>query len=555
MLCKAHHILVIDDDPVICSAIGAFLEELGMDYSTAESGAEVARIIAEKSVCCALVDLSLGKEHGLELLPAIREKHPRCVFMVLTGDNNPSTIVETMREGVFDYLIKPVSFTLFQASLDRALRHYELACERDSLLEDLRQEKALLEKRVADAHTDLRAHAGRIEAANERQQVLIQLNRALEDCYTEEKLFERLYTLLSKVVPVECVALAAPRANEHFVCAAPDENGVLHSIVVQRSDPASSGVAPEPDIQNAELRAAVQEHTGLDATPWTACLYPQKSLGRVSCSVVFFLYPEFEVDKACDEFLQACATTVTTEWQDLRLFQYAAKQTCFGNLMLDLSHDLVEGLTALRVASNVVEETPLEPDGVEGMRIINENVEKLREQLVAIRQVPTDNKSIGKTVRLDELADNAISLLSRTIENGRINIEREYSSNGECVLFNAGSLGTAFLDLISSAVRAVDHHQTISLRIFDAPSERVTFEIGFMGSASEGPVDGRRESDTTAPDASRNHPKYVMAYRTIRGCGGDLSVIQKPDGWFVQTVLLPKNAMSSDWAIEEMVAS
>lgn len=550
---KDHSILVVDDHPGVRKAICAFVEKLGHDHARASSCAEALQLAQVKSFSCAIIDLNLPDGNGLALLPSIRQFNPCCVPIILTGDTRPETIVETIREGAFDYLIKPVDFAMFRAAVSRALHHNEVIRQRDTLLEELCQERELLKARVAEANSDLRQHATRIELVNARQEVLLQLNQMSDESYTEEDLFRRLFEQLVVNVPLQCAALATTHAQEYCIAAMPSESG--ETAVVVAETPASGplpGSSVETDVLHDEIRAAVERHAALDTGEWTACVYPQKSLDRVFCAVAFFLPGDYAIDTECDTFLRACASTVTSKWQDLRLFQYAAKQASVGNLALDLSRDMVQELTAIRTAGDVVLETDLTAEAAEGMRIIGDNVEDLRRRLQDLRQLSSPHKSIGQTVYLDRLADQALDLLASTTEHRGIVVDKEYLTSGQCVLLNGAALSSTILDLISTAVRAAENDQHIALRLWNCEPNSVMLEISFEELNSKRSGVTRRVTDQSVPSALRNHPKFIMAQRTIRSCGGTLSVERKKEDWCAFCIVLPKNALSSSRELEEI---
>jgi FixJ family two-component response regulator len=546
-------ILVVDDDPVVNTAVCALLDEIGQEYASAASCAETIALLQSHSFACGIIDLNLPDGNGLSLLPIIAEHNPCFVPIILTGYARADIIVDTMRAGAFDFLVKPVDFATFRAALARALHHYEVTRERDGLLVTLSEERDLLKTRVAEATADLRRHAVRIEQVNARQEVLLQLNRMSEEAYTEEDLFRSLFDKLGRCMPLQCAALTTEHAHEYFIAAMPGEN---EQVVVVVSEPPVSGpledTPTEPVVLHTEICSSVESHTGLNTREWTACVYPQKAFGRVFCNVAFFLPGDYEVDADADAFLGACASVVTSKWQDLRLFHYAAKRACVGNLALDFSRDMVQVLTAVRTAADVVMECGLTAEAAQGMSIIGENVEALRRLLQELRQLSSPQKNTVETVHLDRFVDQSLDLLAGTIESRGIVVDKEFLTSGKCVLFNGAALARTFLDLISSAVRAVENDRRIVLRLKNSEPDAVVFEISYDGLSSELFGVARRVTDRSVPSALGNHPKFVMAQRTVRGCGGTLKVEHKMEGWCAFSVVLPKNALSSSRELGEL---
>jgi FixJ family two-component response regulator/signal transduction histidine kinase len=546
-------ILVVDDDPVVRTAICAFLEALDHAHACVSSCSEAAAAIKEKAFSCGIIDLHLPDGNGLGLLPALKQYNPCCVPIILTGDNRPETIVETMRAGAFDYLMKPVDLATFEASLIRAFHHHEAIQERDRLHAALTEERSLLQTRVEETAAELREHARRIELVNSRQQVLLSLNQMSEESYTEETFFRSVFDYLVKHVPLECIALTTAHAYEYFIAAVPAKNG--ETVVVTAETPGRDPLPVTSTDLSAlleSIRASLNLHAGLDAQSFISCLYPQTSLGRIFGAVAFFFPPDYVIDEEFDRFLQACASVLTLKWQDLRLFYYAAKQASVGNMALDLARDMVQDLTAIQMAAEVVLETEVSPEAEEGLRIIENNTDNLRRRLNELRQLSTPQKNVVETVELEKLVDQALELLSTTIEHRGIVIDKEYLANGRCVLFNGTALARTFHDLISSAVRAVQNNHHIVLRLRNSEPNSIMFEINYDGINSELFGVARRVTDQSAAVALGHHPKFIMAQRTIRGCGGTLSVEHKMEGWCAFSVVLPKNALSSSRELEEI---
>ena len=546
-------ILVVDDDPVVRTAICAFLEALNHDHICVSSCAEAIEPMQTKTFSCGIIDLHLSDGNGLELLPTLKQHNPCCIPIILTGDNRPETIVETMRAGAFDYLMKPVDLTTFEASLIRALHHHDAILERDRLHAALAQERESLQTRVEEAAAELREHARRIELINSRQKVLLQLNQMSEESYTEETFFRSVFDHLAEHLPLECMALTTAHAHEYFIAAMPSNDGETAVVTAETPgrDPMPITTADLGAFQDS-IQSSLEYHTGLNAKTWRTCLYPQTSLGRVFGAVAFFLPPDHEVDEEFDAFLRTCAGTLTLKWQDLRLFYYAAKQASVGNLALDLARDMVQDLTAIQMAAEVVLETETTPEAKEGLRIIADNTENLRRRLSELRQLSTPQKNVIETVELDKFVDQALELLASTIEHRGIIIDKEYLASGRCVLFNGTALARTFHDLISSAVRAVQNNHHIVLRLRNSEPNSVMFEINYDGLNSELFGVARRVTDQSAAVALGHHPKFIMAQRTIRGCGGTLSVEHKMEGWCAFCVVLPKNALSSSRELEEI---
>jgi DNA-binding response OmpR family regulator len=537
-------VLVVEDDAVVRAAVLDLLQDAGYASSAVSSCAEARRAADTAEFACALIDLGLPDGNGLALLPDLKKGHPWLVPVILTGDQRPETIVETMRAGAFDYVIKPFGAAALKSAVVRAIEHHDAIRERDQLFEMLAEERERLKVRVEEATADLRQYAAQIETVNARLQSLLRLTQVSRDFYTDEMLFRGVFEELDKYMPIHCVALCSSSSDD-FLAAVRGESGDVRVII---SDGGPGTAAAEAVSQSKEadpVSAWVERHTGLDTSHCGAFPYPQTFWGRTLCTVAFFVSPEFEVDAACDEFLGMCAHFIATEWQEAQLFLHATKEASLGHIALELSNGFVQGLTAIRTAADVAEEMRGAPEASEALRIICDNVESIQRQIQEFRQLSAPRKDTVETVYLNEYVDQALEMLASAIQGRGIRIDKEYQVKSECVLLNGSALARTFLDLISSAVRTVQAGGRILLRLTDTDPDTIVFEIGCEGVGVDlfGAATGLAAS--SSPQAAmRHHPKFLLAQRTVRSCGGKLGLEHRKEGGCAFRIQLPKHAVS-----------
>jgi two-component system, NtrC family, response regulator AlgB len=109
------NILVIDDEPTIRKTLKISLEAQGHKVMSVSNPQEALQAVNRKIFDLALVDLRLGIESGLELIPKLISACPNMKIVVITAYASINTAVEAMRRGAFDYLPKP--FTPDQVEL------------------------------------------------------------------------------------------------------------------------------------------------------------------------------------------------------------------------------------------------------------------------------------------------------------------------------------------------------------------------------------------------------------------------------------------------------
>src|SRR5262245_44738359 len=101
------NLLLIDDDASLRKSLRLALESMDHRVTDAASGPEALDLLGQRRFDFALLDLRLGREQGLDLLPALLRLSPGLPVVVITAHATIETAVEAMRRGAVDYLPKP----------------------------------------------------------------------------------------------------------------------------------------------------------------------------------------------------------------------------------------------------------------------------------------------------------------------------------------------------------------------------------------------------------------------------------------------------------------
>lgn len=99
--------LLIDDDEVFASVLRRALSRRGYCAHWAADGEAALAALKETAPSHIVLDLNLGGESGLRLLPHLREQAPQALILVLTGYASIATTVDAIKLGATQYLAKP----------------------------------------------------------------------------------------------------------------------------------------------------------------------------------------------------------------------------------------------------------------------------------------------------------------------------------------------------------------------------------------------------------------------------------------------------------------
>ena len=120
------HILIVDDEPVICKSCEKVFRRAGHSTASATSGREALKMLGSETYDVVFTDLKMVDMGGLEILRTIKEQYPTTVVVIITGYATIASAVETMRSGAFDYLPKPFTAGELLAVFNRAFERRTL---------------------------------------------------------------------------------------------------------------------------------------------------------------------------------------------------------------------------------------------------------------------------------------------------------------------------------------------------------------------------------------------------------------------------------------------
>ncbi|MBN2401763.1 MAG: response regulator [Spirochaetes bacterium] len=119
-------ILLVEDSASIRKGLVSFLKEAGYNIESAENGKAALEILKSDNIQLVITDLEMPVMGGSELIDNISAMEDQPVIIVLTSHDNADLIVNIMKKGVFDYLIKPVKKNDFLIRIQNAFKVSEL---------------------------------------------------------------------------------------------------------------------------------------------------------------------------------------------------------------------------------------------------------------------------------------------------------------------------------------------------------------------------------------------------------------------------------------------
>ena len=126
-------ILIVDDEKTIRESLKVILEDEGYAASTAGDGKEALEEIKNSNYDVVISDIKMPNIDGMELLERASEISPDTFFIIMTAYASVQTAIHALRQGAYDYLIKPVEFEDLLIRIKRLIEYKNLAAENKAL--------------------------------------------------------------------------------------------------------------------------------------------------------------------------------------------------------------------------------------------------------------------------------------------------------------------------------------------------------------------------------------------------------------------------------------
>ncbi len=137
---KKGNILIVDDEPIVRDSLSKWFREEGYEVGKAENAREALGQLTQQDWDIALVDIKMPDVDGIELQSRFREVKPNLPVIIMTGYASVESAVAALKNGAYDYVVKPFDPEEMAHTVHNALAHKKAE-----------QENAALKQRVAES--------------------------------------------------------------------------------------------------------------------------------------------------------------------------------------------------------------------------------------------------------------------------------------------------------------------------------------------------------------------------------------------------------------------
>ena len=123
-------VLVVDDEADVRKSVRLILTRAGYDVVEAEDGEKGIAAIKDNGnallVDTIVCDLYMPRANGMEAIACFREQFPSVPVIVLTGKPDIPNTASLFKQGIADYLVKPVEVEKLTTAVHKAVREHVL---------------------------------------------------------------------------------------------------------------------------------------------------------------------------------------------------------------------------------------------------------------------------------------------------------------------------------------------------------------------------------------------------------------------------------------------
>ena len=130
-------VLVVDDEPSVVTSLQKVLVREGWTVLTATNGRQALEVVREETVAVVITDFQMPEMSGLDLLRSLKAITPETEVILITAHGTIEMAVDAMKQGAYDFVVKPFKRHDIVRGVRRALEKQRLVLENRQLRSEL----------------------------------------------------------------------------------------------------------------------------------------------------------------------------------------------------------------------------------------------------------------------------------------------------------------------------------------------------------------------------------------------------------------------------------
>ena len=232
-------ILIVDDEEQVADLLQRWLAQQGFYARTATCFSDVQRCLELEAFDLVTLDVLMPEVGGLDVLRWLKEHYPDIGVVMASALEASGTIIEAMRLGAYDYLLKPFDLALIQAELEQAMQRQRLVVENRAYQLELEQK---VEAQTGQLERKVKELEGRDRLVHFQMS-----GPSLEEAY------EEIVQVVREVLEVEGVAMYCPNGDgERLEAVAP------HRSLEGGEKPERRSISLDEDCSDEDIALVVR---------------------------------------------------------------------------------------------------------------------------------------------------------------------------------------------------------------------------------------------------------------------------------------------------------
>ena len=303
-------ILFVDDEEFLLQISNEYFRHKGYNVITAENGLAAVEILKTETITCCFTDINMPGMDGLELAEYIQKKDMLIPVVIMTGYPTIDNTITTLKNGVVDYLIKPVSLEQMEICLQRVLAQKQLLVENLVLKKEVESKK-----RIEALNVEL---TGKVDELNNLNKIMTDFAK-ISSSY---ELFNSVVTIGREIVMAdECRFYIIPGNNEppHLIAESGESfqtsGGNGKSVDLMVDEVAQDGL---PLL----IRKNRSDHEALPDKILSAMIVPVKIRGKIFGVLTLFMHNDKKsFDEQCLFYISFLAQKSADTAENIALYE------------------------------------------------------------------------------------------------------------------------------------------------------------------------------------------------------------------------------------------
>ncbi|MCI0420233.1 MAG: response regulator, partial [Acidobacteria bacterium] len=184
-------ILVVDDEAGMVESLQMLLTHMGYEVSTAQDGHSATEELRRNDYDVVITDLMMDGTTGYDILEFVSAEQLNIPVLVVTGLGSVDAAVKALKQGAYDYILKPFQFDSFRSCVRRAIEKRQL-----ELIQRLQNQRITAVASIAKAVTSTLNLDEIFQIIVNQSREFVEFSSAALALINEQEQFIDLFTVL-----------------------------------------------------------------------------------------------------------------------------------------------------------------------------------------------------------------------------------------------------------------------------------------------------------------------------------------------------------------------